>query len=453
MMENLLIVGERKETQALLSRELSPEYNHIAAHDRVSALRAFRDMRPPVVVLDLESSCNPDIQQEQLAIVLDLMSIEPLTKVIILGEGDGSELAKRAVAIGAYDILDEPANTDKLKLVLARSFYVARLERERREMNLWLRCDSCEGLLGACLPMQSVFAAIRQVAITEAPVLITGESGTGKEMTARAIHLRSSRKNGPFETVNCAAISENQWESELFGHEKEAFAGAHEQRKGRIESSSGGTLFLDEIAGMPSVVQMKLPRFLQERTIERVGGRQPVEVDARVVAASNRDVKRALATGRLREELYYRIAVVQINLPPLRERGEDIVLLARAFLHVTERVGKREVTFTEEALRALRQHTWPGNVRELQSRIRHAVTTTEGSRISADDLFEDPRLGSELSFKCTSLRKVRERVDRDMILQALRSHGGNITAASVGLGISRPTLYTMMQKLGIERNT
>jgi two-component system NtrC family response regulator len=298
--------------------------------------------------------------------------------------------------------------------------------------------------------MQTVFDSIRKVATTDAPVLILGESGTGKEMTARAIHQRSSRKNGPFVAINCSAIPESLIESELFGHEKGSFTGAHAQRKGRIEHSSGGTLFLDEIGEIPLPIQVKLLRFLQEQCIERVGGRQEIQVDTRVIAATNADLKKGMSSGTFREDLFYRLAVVQIVLPPLRDRDDDIVLLAQSFLRrFAGENGKTSLSFGPDALRAIRQHPWPGNVRELQNRVRRGVIMSEGKRLTPADLELESTLGAGQG---VTLKEARERLEAEMIRHALRKHAGRITSAAIELGISRPTLYELMDKLAINRN-
>jgi two-component system NtrC family response regulator len=337
----------------------------------------------------------------------------------------------------------------ELKLLLKRCFHVAQLEREHRAMQRQLKEDTFEGMLGNSDPMQSVFASIRKVATTDASVLVLGESGTGKERVALAIHQRSARKDGPFVAINCSAIPESLIESELFGHEKGAFTGAHMQRKGRIESANGGTLFLDEVGEIPLLLQVKLLRFLQEQRIERVGGRQEIQVDVRVIAATNADLKAGMAGGTFREDLFYRLAVVQLALPPLRARGDDILLLAQYFMQQSAtQNGKKNLVLGPEAIRALHQHPWPGNVRELQNRIKRAVIMSEGRRLTAQDMeLADagaPATGS-------SLKDAREALERDMVSEALRKHSGNITSAATELGISRPTFYELMEKLGVQK--
>jgi two-component system NtrC family response regulator len=281
-------------------------------------------------------------------------------------------------------------------------------------------------------------------------VLILGESGTGKEMVAQALHRRSAQQSGPFVAINCNTIPENLLESELFGHEKGAFTGAHAQRKGHIETAAGGTLFLDEIGELPSSVQVKLLRFLQEKCFQRVGGRQEIQSDARVLAATNRNLQELAASGKFREDLYFRLAVIVARVPPLRERGDDIVLAAKALLH---KYGidhaKPGLTLAPDALRALSLHRWPGNVRELQNRVQRAVIMADGKRVTAKDLELTDTLSA---LPPQTLKEAREGVEREMVLEALRRHRGKITSAALELGVSRPTLYELMEKLGVERD-
>jgi two-component system NtrC family response regulator len=296
--------------------------------------------------------------------------------------------------------------------------------------------------------MQNLFASVRKVAGSDVPVLILGESGTGKEMVALAIHRRSSRKDKPFVAINCGAIPENLLESELFGHEKGAFTGAHVQRAGRIESAAGGTLFLDEIGELPLSLQVKLLRFLQDQTIERVGGRKPIEVDTRVLAATNVELKKATEEGRFREDLFYRLAVIVLTVPPLRDRPDDIVLLANAFLHryVSEN-HRKPLKLTEQAIRALTAHAWPGNVRELENRIKRGVIMADGARVAPADL---ELAKTNPGVPGLNLRDAREALEREMVQNALRRHRGKISRAADELGISRPTCYELMEKLGVQ---
>jgi len=443
----LLIVDDDEEIRTQMKWALTQDYEVLMAGDRTSAVDLFKLSRPMVVMLDLGLPPNPAAPDEGLATLSELLAIDPLAKVVIAtGQGE-KEVALRAVGAGAYDFLCKPVDTDEVKLLLKRCFHIATLEREYRDAQKRLRQESFDGMLGTNARMQSVFDSIRKVATTNAPVLILGESGTGKEMAAQAIHQRSDRKDGPFVAINCSAIPETLIESELFGHEKGSFTGAHTQRKGRIETASGGTLFLDEIGDVPLPIQVKLLRFLQEQYIERVGGRQEIPVDVRVIAATNVNIQESMAKGTFREDLFYRLAVVQLNLPALRERDEDIVLLAQAFLQkFGEENRKSGLTFAPDAIRALQRHPWPGNVRELQNRVRRAVIMSSGRRIMAADL----ELADGVPAG-TSLKEAREALEREMLQQALKKHGGKITAAAAELGVSRPTLYELMAKLGIQK--
>ena len=446
----LLIVDDDDEIRTQMRWALATDYSISLAADRSAALEQFRANRPSVVLLDLGLPPNPATPEEGLAALSEILAMDRLTKVVIVSGQAEKGPALRAIGAGAYDFVGKPVEMEELKLILKRCFHLAQLEREYYQLQDTLREDSFEGLLGTGTRMQSVFDSIRKVATTDAPVLILGESGTGKEMTARAIHQRSSRKNGPFVAINCSAIPESLIESELFGHEKGSFTGAHTQRKGRIEHSIGGTLFLDEIGEIPLPIQVKLLRFLQEQCIERVGGRQEIPVDTRVIAATNADLKKGLASGSFREDLFYRLAVIQIVLPPVRDRDDDIVLLAQSFLRrfATEN-GKTNITFGPDALRAVRQHPWPGNVRELQNRVRRAVIMGEGKRLTPADLELDSSPGAGQG---VTLKEARERLESEMIRQALRKHAGRITSAAIELGISRPTLYELMDKLGVEKS-
>jgi len=340
---------------------------------------------------------------------------------------------------------------EELKLLLKRCFYVAQLEKEHREMQKVLGDGDFEGMLGGSPKMQEVFAAIRKVATSDAPVLLLGESGTGKEMAALAVHRRSARHDGPFVAINCGAIPESLLESELFGHEKGSFTGAHAQRKGRIETAAGGTLFLDEIGELPLPLQVKLLRFLQEQRLTRVGGREEIEIDVRIIAATNADLKQATSQGKFREDLYYRLAVVTIALPPLRERPDDVRLLAQSFLQrFAVENGKNNLVFQPDALKALIRYNWPGNVRELENRVKRAVIMADGRRLTAQDLELTQAAGAEGAI---TLKEARENLEREMIQQTLQRHSGKISSAATELGISRPTLYELMEKLGITRES
>jgi two-component system, NtrC family, response regulator len=449
MKPKLLIVDDDQEIRTQMKWALGPDYEVILAEDRAGALETFKADRPVVTLLDLGLPPHPNSCEEGLATLSGLLAIGKEAKIIVISGQSEKKNAIQAVAAGACDFLCKPVDVDELKLILHRCIYVMNLENEYREMERKLRADVFENMLGTSPQMHGVFAFIRKVAATNAPVLLLGESGTGKEMAASAIHRCSSRRDGPFITINCNAIPENLLESELFGHEKGSFTGAHVQRKGLMESAGQGTLFLDEIGELPLPIQVKLLRFLQEQRFQRVGGRQEIQIDTRVIAATNVDLKEAVAKGRFREDLYFRLAVVVIKLPPLRDRGEDVNLLAREFLQqFAVQSEKPSLTFAPDALRAIRQHRWTGNVRELQNRIKRAVIMADGKRVTASDL--ELSDGTEL-IRGATLKEARENVERELVEQALKKHSGRISSAAAELGVSRPTLYELMDKLGIKR--
>ena len=448
MNPKLLIVDDDDEIRTQMKWALANDYEILVADNRAGAIEIFRTELPAVVLLDLGLPPQPGTPEEGLATLSDMLGMDRLAKVVIISGQGEKDVALRAIGSGAYDFLYKPVDVEELKLLLRRCFHVAQLEREYREMQQLLQGDAFEGMLGTSRPMQTAYDAIRKVATTDVPVLILGESGTGKEMAARAIHQRSSRKNCPFVAINCSAIPETLLESELFGHEKGAFTGAHVQRKGRIETASGGTLFLDEIGEIPLLLQVKLLRFLQEQCIQRVGGRQDIPIETRVIAATNADLKKAMAAGNFREDLFYRLAVVQIVMPPLRDRDNDIPLLAQSFLQrFALQVKKAGLTFDRGAVRALNNHSWPGNVRELENCVRRAVIMAEGKRLTVQDL----ELTAVASGNVGTLKEARETVEREIVERMLRKHAGKITNAAAELGISRPTLYELMEKLGISK--
>ena len=449
MNPKLLIVDDDEDIRSQLKWALTQSYEVCLAEDRGSALETFRHEKPPVALLDLGLPPNPGGPEEGLQTLSELLAQDTMAKVIILtGQGE-KENALRAVGEGAYDFLTKPPDVEEIKLVLKRAFHIGALEREYRSLQSQLASDTFEGMLGTSPEMQSVFNSIRKVATTDAPVLILGESGTGKEMAALAVHRRSRRKDGPFVAINCGAIPEALLESELFGHEKGSFTGAHAQRVGRIETAATGTLFLDEIGELPLPLQVKLLRFLQEQQIERVGGRRPIHVDTRVLAATNRDLQKGIKDGTFREDLFYRVAVVVLKLPPLRQREGDAAVLAHAFLkRFSRESGKERAKFEPKAVQAIRQYGWPGNVRELENRVRRAVIMSEGARVTAHDLEIAEAVESNVP---RTLKEAREAVEREMVQESLRRHGGKISRAAEELGISRPTFYELLTKLGMNR--
>jgi two-component system NtrC family response regulator len=446
----LLIVEDDEDIRAQMQWALAQDYDVSTAGDRREALAAFASSQPVVTLLDLGLPPRPNEATEGMAVLGGFLTADPLAKVIVVSGQGEKENALQAVGAGAYDFLCKPVDLEELRIVLRRCIYVANLERDYHALQQNDQDDVFEGMLGASPQMQAVFTFVRKVAPTTAPVLILGESGTGKEMVAQAVHRRSAQGDGPFVAINCGAIPENLLESELFGHEKGSFTGAHAQRKGLVETASGGTLFLDEIGELPPAVQVKLLRLLQEKRFQRVGGRQEIHVDARVIAATSVNLQESVASGAFREDLYFRLAVVVVKLPPLRERGGDIEVVARAFLHRYGRQqGRRNVSFTSDALRALNLYRWPGNIRELQNRIQRAVIMADGKLVGPADL----ELAEALeAAQPPTLRELREAVEREAVQDALRRHRGKVTAAAVDLGVSRPTLYELMEKLNIPRD-
>src|SRR5881396_2371516 len=451
MKHKLLIIDDDEALRTQMKWALNQDYDVHFAEDRRGALQAFEANSSAVTLLDLGLPPRPNECDEGLAALSEILAVDSTAKVIIVSGQGEKRNAIEAVGAGAYDFLCKPVEMEELRLLLRRCIHVVELEKEYRRLQQNVRADGFEDMLGKSPQMQGVFAYIRKVAKATAPVLLLGESGTGKEMAALAIHRRSLRKDGPFVAINCNAIPENLLESELFGHEKGAFTGAHIQRKGMIETASGGTLLLDEIGELPPAIQVKLLRFLQEQRFQRVGGRQEIQIDTRLVAATNADLKQMINNGKFREDLYFRLAVVTIRLMPLRERGEDIIFLAREFLQTYgNQNGRTKIVFAPDALRAMSCYSWPGNVRELQNRVKRGVIMASGSRLSAKDLELERDRGAVASAG-TTLRQAREHVEREMVEQALKKNSGRITAAAADLGISRPTLYELMEKLGIAK--
>ncbi|OQB54966.1 MAG: Transcriptional regulatory protein ZraR [Deltaproteobacteria bacterium ADurb.Bin151] len=447
--QKLLIIDDDEDLRTQMKWALTGDYDIYLAEDRPSAIALINKEQPAVITLDLGLPPNPAGVEEGFAVLDHILDEYGHTKVIIITGRSEKEHALRAVGKGAYDFFYKPIELDELKVVLKRAFHVSQLEQEQRDLRQRLSGDTFEGMIGTSSKMQDVFSAIRKVATTDAPVLIRGESGTGKELVARAIHRLSIRASRPFIPINCSAIPENLIESEFFGHEKGTFTGAHVQRKGRFEMAEGGTLFLDEIGDLPLTIQVKLLRFLQEKTIERVGGREQIEVDTRILAATNRDLEEAMRKAAFRDDLFYRISVINISLPPLRERNADIVLLAKTFLDRYANESKKKIKgFSSQVIEALERYAWPGNVRELENRIKRAVIMSEGKKITLEDLEMQSVAGVKENIL---LKDAREHLEKELILKAIARNENNLTKAASDLGISRPTLYDLMQKLGIPK--
>jgi two-component system NtrC family response regulator len=443
----LLIVEDDEAIRTQLKYALRERYALSFADSRARALALVHEVHPDLVSLDLGLPPHPDTVEEGLRTLEDILRAAPATKVIVLtGSGDRIN-ARRAIELGAFDYLSKSADLSEYETVLRRSTYLQTLESENARETAEAEAGArFEEIIGSTPRMGEIFSMVSLVAKTDVTVLVQGESGTGKELVARAVHNKSRRKNAPFVAINCGAIPETLLESELFGHEKGAYTGAHVQRKGKLELADGGTVFLDEIAEMPLPLQVKLLRFLQERKVERLGGRQPIHVDTRVIAASNKDLKADISAGGLREDLYFRLSVVTITLPPLRERAEDIGMLANAFLRRACQEYRRKLRFSEEALSALTQYHWPGNIRELENAVQRASIMARGQFIDPADLgIPSPGRTERLS-----LREARNRVERQVVVDALTRTRGNISRAATELGVSRPTLHGLLDKHGID---
>jgi len=444
----ILVVDDDEDLRTQMRWALADEFEVSLAGDRDAAVAAVRDTRPAAVTLDLGLPPHPGGVEEGFATLGEIQSLDTGAKVIVVTGREDRAHALRAVEQGAYDYFVKPIDVDELKVVLGRALRLHALEAENRELRRRSEPGGFEGMLGSSPKMQEAFAALRKVATVDASVLLTGESGTGKELAARAIHRLSTRSSGPFVPINCGAIPEALLESELFGHEKGAFTGAHAQRRGRIETAHRGTLFLDEIGELPIGLQVKLLRFLQDQKLERVGGRSPIPVDVRVVTATNANLATLLDEGRFREDLYYRIGVVTIALPPLRDREDDVALIAETLLGgLASEVGRKLGGFSRDALQAMRAHAWPGNVRELENRVRRAAVMAEGSRITAADL----ELTEVMPAQRRGLRELRAGLEKDAVRAALKRNRGNVSQTAAELGISRPTLYGLLARFGIER--
>jgi two-component system NtrC family response regulator len=439
----LLVIEDDEEICTQLKYALREDYALWFAHDRTEALTLFNDVRPALITLDLGLPPSPNSAEEGLAVLEEILRSMPSTKIVVLTGNTDRQNALKAVELGAFDYHGKPIDLAQFKVVLQRAAYLHGLELETEgQIQAVESSTRFEEILGNTAQMREIFGMVKRVAMTDATVLIEGESGTGKELLARAIHAKSIRHERPFVPINCGAIPETLLESELFGHEKGAYTGAHIQRKGKLEVAAGGTLFLDEIGEMSPPLQVKLLRFLQEREIERVGGRERLRLDVRIVAATNKILKSEIQTGRFRQDFYYRLSVVTITLPPLRERGEDIILLANAFLRHSCREYGRKVRFSREALHALMEYSWPGNIRELENRVQRAVIMARGRFIEPSDVGMD--VPSPPQFP--KLREVRTRAEREALVDALIKTKGNISQAARELGVSRPTFHSLLDK-------
>lgn len=458
--EKLLIVDDNEDIRSQLKWGLNADYEVYLAGNCEEALSIFFKHQHKVIILDLGLPPHEDGTEEGFRCLEEMLKVHPNTKIIIVTGKEERENALNAIQKGAYDFYHKPINLKELKITIKRAFHLFDIEDENRKLHkrvLELKGASLSGLIGESSAMNQVFSTIRKIASSEASVLITGESGTGKELVAREIHLMSLRKEMPFIPINCGAIPENLLESELFGYEKGAFTGAYTKTQGKLEYANKGTLFLDEIGELPPQLQAKLLRFLQEKIIQRVGGRENIYVDARIITATNKDLSKEIKEGRFREDLFYRISVISIALPPLRERGNDIMLLSNFFLQrFKAEFSKKIQGFDPAALEILKTYHWPGNVRELENRIQRAVLISDSANLKPKDLgftksekFKKFALNTDCSM---TLKEIKERIEKELITAVMEKHNSQISRVAEELDISRATLYNLLKKYNISIN-
>jgi len=443
-LQPLLVVEDDLALQKQIKWSLDG-YESVLANDRESAMAQLRRHGSPVVTMDLGLPPDADSVSEGFKLLEQILAAAPDTKVIVLTGQNGQANALKAVAMGAYDFLAKPFEPEVLNLCVERAFRMHELQAENKRLQALQASDAIAGLITRDPQMLRVCRTIEKVA----SVMLLGESGTGKEVLARGLHQQSNRSNGSFVAINCAAIPENLLESELFGYEKGAFTGAAKTTPGKIETAHGGTLMLDEIGDMPMPLQAKLLRFLQERVVERVGGRQGIAVDVRVVCATHQNLAQCIKDGRFREDLYYRLAEIVVEIPPLRQRVGDAALLAHAFARRFAQEHGRSLTLADDALRAIEAHPWPGNIRELENRIKRATIMADGSQITALDVGFTDADGVD-DDRSLDLRVIREGAEQRAVLAALARTDGTVAKAAELLGVSRPTLYDLMHRLGLK---
>jgi two-component system NtrC family response regulator len=450
LMEKLLIVDDDLGIQKQLKWSLA-DYDVVLAATRETAIAAVRRFEPKVVALDLGLPPDEANATEGVAVIKEILTIAPYTKVIVITGNDDRTNALKAIEMGAYDFYQKPVDSDVINIIVSRAFSLANIEIDNRNMKSAVGSDT--GIIGNSASIERMKMMLQRIAPTNITALLLGESGTGKEVTAKAIHQLSNRKDKPFIAINCASIPESLLESELFGFEKGAFTGAHKTTIGKIECAQGGTLFLDEIGDMPFNLQAKLLRFLQEKVIERLGGRQEISVDVRVVCATNQNLEGMVADKQFREDLFYRISEITLNIPPLREREEDVLILAQFFLQQYASEYKRSAkSFSEEALNAIKTHQWPGNIRELQNKVKSSVIMSMTTQVTACDLGFFDAESSEFQLSL-NLRIIREEAETSAIQKAYALTEGNMSKTAGLLGITRPTLYSLIEKYHMNINT
>ncbi|MGR5237558.1 PEP-CTERM-box response regulator transcription factor [Vibrio alfacsensis] len=446
-MDRLLVVEDDIGIQKQLKWALDG-YEVVFATDRASAITALRRYSPKVVTLDLGLPPDEENASEGIAALQEILSLDSSCKVIVITGNEDKQNAMKAIKLGAHDFYQKPINDQELSVIIERAFFVSSIECENSKHETLDYSDS--PIVGVSPAITKVKAMVDKVAPTELTTLLLGESGTGKDLVAREIHRKSTRSNQPFVAINCASIPENLLESELFGHEKGAFTGAQKTTLGKIECANGGTLFLDEIGDMPYPLQAKILRFLQDKIIERVGGRKPIPVDVKIVCATHQNLREMVLEKTFREDLFYRISEIVIDIPPLRERNEDILIISRMLLsQFSEMLSKNVLGFSDNAIQALMSHCWPGNIRELQNKIKTATLMSESKLISELDLglFVDTEQADPMEF---SLKVTRDRAEKDAVSKALTYCDGNLSNAAKRLGITRPTLYNLLDKYALK---
>ena len=456
-MDDILIIDDSKDILKQLKWGLGVDYSVHSAENAFDGLVLCSKHVPKVVILDLGLPPHEDSTEEGFRCLKEILGVNPLAKVIVVTGQADHENALKAIQLGAYDFYQKPIDLKELKVIIQRALYLRSIEEENR--NLLSSAEAgfsrMGGIIGQCPAMMKVFSTVERVSSTDVPILITGESGTGKEMIARAVHTLSLRAKGPFVPINCGAIPENLLESELFGYERGAFTGAHAKVLGKVEYAHNGTLFLDEIAELSPSLQAKLLRFLQDKTIQRVGGREDININARIVAATNVDIQKAIKDGKFREDLYYRISVISLHLPPLRDRSDDILLIANYFLkRFSESLSKKVKGFSTAAIKYLKYYEWPGNVREIENRVQSAVIMSDTAFIGPHDLgFSEKPADTKISPSGLNLKTAKNMVEKEILSAAIGQHNGNISKIAEALGISRPTLYDLIKKHGLQDKT
>jgi len=418
------------------------------ASDREAALSQLRKIEPQVVTLDLGLPPDPGGATEGFKALEEILKLAPNTKVIVVTGREEKQNAVTAIGLGACDFFQKPLDADILSFVVNRAFKLYELEKENQELSTGNSTSTIKGVIASSHKMLDICRMIEKIAPADVTTLLLGETGTGKEVLAKAIHQLSPRSDEPFSAINCGAIPENLLESELFGHEKGSFTGATQMKKGKIELAHGGTLFLDEIGDMPLPLQVKLLRFLQERVIERIGSVKVIPVDVRVVCATHQNLQSHIEQGLFREDLYYRVSEITLNIPPLREREGDSIIIAQALLKtICQKMNRPNLSFSEGAMRSIKSHHWPGNVREVINKVKRAVIMADDKKVTAEDLELNDT--STITDEALNLRKIRDDAERSAIVQAIQASQNNMAQAARLLGITRPTLYNLTDKLGI----